>query len=236
MFNKSNPKIIKFAIDKRIEEINIPLPSKRYLPKWFKESSKMYDTEKILSQQLRTFKSCTPLTDTFISGYMFELWADIEIVIDDSGYRYITWRNDDYSVIKERDQRGSTDLPKVPGFSEEYYTLAHPLYIKTPPGYSCLIMQPLNRHDLNTFVPAGIVDSDKSPFFPGNYPILIKEDFEGVIEVGTPLFQIIPFKRDNWISERDDKIRIDGEAASRKSSRKIVGWYRDNVWIKKSYE
>jgi hypothetical protein len=233
---KKNKKLIKFSIDKAVEEVNIPMPSKTYLPEWFKKAPKFYETDKIVSQQVKTFKNCNPLTDTFISGYIFELWSDIEVVINEEGYRYITWKNDDYSVIKTRDQRGSMDMPKVPGFSEEHYTLSHPLYIQTPPGYSCLIMQPLNRHDLNTMVPAGIVDSDKDPFFPGNYPIMIKEDFEGVIEVGTPLFQIIPFKRDNWISERDDSIRARGDAASRKSSRKIVGWYRDNVWSKKSYE
>lgn len=233
---KKNKNIIKFSIDKVVEEINIPLPSKTYLPKWFKDAPKFYNTERILSQQTKTFKTCSPLTDTFISGYIFELWADVEIVINDDDYRYITWKNNDYSVIKERDQQASVDFPKVPGFSEKHYTLAHPLYIQTPPGYSCLITQPLNRPDLNTFVPTGIVDCDKEPFFPGNYPVMIKEDFQGIIEVGTPLFQIIPFKRDNWVSERDDSIRARGNAASKKSSRKIAGWYRDNVWSKKSYE
>ena len=31
--------------------------------------------------------------------------------------------------------------------------------------------------------------------------IIIKENFTGVIKMGTPIAQIIPFKRENWFSK-----------------------------------
>ena len=45
----------------------------------------------------------------------------------------------------------------------------------------------------------GIVDTDRSPQ-PINFPFFIKKNFVGTIEVGTPVVQLIPFKRDDWKS------------------------------------
>ena len=82
----------------------------------------------------------------------------------------------------------------------------------------------------------GIVDSDKEPFFPGNYSLFLKKGFSGIIESGTPILQILPFKRDEWKSEIDNSIIDLGNRASKKSLRKVLGWYRDNVWEKKGFE
>jgi hypothetical protein len=41
-----------------------------------------------------------------------------------------------------------------------------------------------------------------------NSPFVIEENFEGIIPKGTPMFQVIPFKRENWemeISEMKEK-------------------------------
>ena len=46
----------------------------------------------------------------------------------------------------------------------------------------------------------GIIDTDSLKTF-ANSPFVIKEGFEGIIEKGTPMFQIIPFKRDSWKAE-----------------------------------
>ena len=79
--------------------------------------------------------------------------------------------------------------------------ILNPWTVRTPPGYSCLFMSPvLNQNDYFYTISA-IVDTDT---FNDkiNFPVLINGDkynkFNKVFESGTPLVQIIPFKRESW--------------------------------------
>jgi hypothetical protein len=109
------------------------------------------------------------------------------------------------------------------------------MHTQTPPGYSSLITHPLNRHDLPFITLSGLVDTDMT-MARGNLPFFLKEGFEGVIPAGTPMFQIIPFKRENWQMEEDKsimKIGLENEFLTKKS---VYGWYKNNKWNKKLYE
>ena len=73
------------------------------------------------------------------------------------------------------------------------------------------------------YVLPAIVDTDKHPINV-NFPFFIRKDFEGTLPMGTPIMQIIPFKRDIWthevITEHDrnlDKMwkRAEGIGANR---------------------
>jgi hypothetical protein len=46
----------------------------------------------------------------------------------------------------------------------------------------------------------GVVDTD-SFVTDGHFSFLVKKDFKGVIKRGTPLVQLIPFKREPWQME-----------------------------------
>lgn len=229
-------KNIKFGLDKNFSDINPPLSAKRYLADWFKSTPKFLNSDKedVLDHR-GTFKACMPFTDSMISGYIFELWQDISIVQDESAPR-INWKDNSVPVFATRDNLLSGDMPIPYGHHDIHFVLRHPLYIKTPPGYSILITQPFNRYDLPFTALTAIVDSDKEPFFPGNYSMFLRKDFSGVVKTGTPLIQIIPFKRDDWNSEISQDIVSEGKKSSNKSLRTIRGWYRDNVWSTKKYE
>lgn len=231
-----NKKIIKFALDPLVYDINPPLPSKGYIPDWHKNTQRFYNTDKEnIIDHGKTFKVCMPFTDSMISGYIFELWQDL-YVVDDENFPIINWKDEKTPVFSLRDSKQSGQMILPHGYWDIHYALLHPLYIQTPPGYSILVTQPFNRFDLPFMALTGIVDSDKEPFFPGNYSMFLKKGFSGEIKSGTPLLQIIPFKRDEWKSEVDYSIIEKGNRASNKSGRKIIGWYRDKVWSKKSYE
>jgi len=60
-----------------------------------------------------------------------------------------------------------------------------------------LFVQPFHRESVFTILP-GIVDTDKySP--PINFPFVLNDiNFTGLIPAGTPIAQVIPFKRDSW--------------------------------------
>ena len=74
--------------------------------------------------------------------------------------------------------------------------------IKTPPGYSVMISSPVGHNDLPFKCVPAIVDTDKyDAALPT--PVFLKEGFEGVVERGTPMIQVTPFKRESWESEFD---------------------------------
>jgi hypothetical protein len=84
-------------------------------------------------------------------------------------------------------------------------------------------------------IPA-IIDSDKSQLeiIP---PMWIKEGFEGVIEAGTPLIQLTPFKRDNWKTEFNYLKNGEYEKLEDKNFNKnLINNYVRNHWSKKSYK
>ena len=69
----------------------------------------------------------------------------------------------------------------------------------------------MNRFDLPFYTMSGIVESDiwGLPVFTAFF---LQKDFIGVIPKGTPIFQIIPFKRDDWereVSDDDDDLDND---------------------------
>ena len=73
-----------------------------------------------------------------------------------------------------------------------------PWIVKTAPGYSVIFHSPLNDQNEYFDVIPGVMDSDQ--FFPKlNFMIALKDkSFSGIIPAGTPLIQVIPFKRENW--------------------------------------
>jgi hypothetical protein len=56
------------------------------------------------------------------------------------------------------------------------------------------------RDDLPFYSLPSIVDTDRHPA-PVNFPFFLRKDFTGILESGTPIMQIIPFKREEWKSE-----------------------------------
>jgi len=77
----------------------------------------------------------------------------------------------------------------------------NPWSIETPRGYSCLFVPPLNNERL-PFIPfSGIVDTDT--YIPVvNFPFLLADpNFDGTVPAGTPIVQVIPFRRESWEME-----------------------------------
>jgi hypothetical protein len=69
--------------------------------------------------------------------------------------------------------------------------------IRTPKGYSTMFIQPMHRESVFTILP-GIVDTDEY-YSPVLFPFVVNDpEFEGLIPKGTPIAQVIPFKRESW--------------------------------------
>jgi hypothetical protein len=106
--------------------------------------------------------------------------------------------------------------------------------ILIPGGYSLLITHPLNRFDLPFQTLSGVVDNFH--LYDGDLPFLLKKGFRGVIPMGTPIAQILPFKRENWKSVKDASIVKQAELNRRYSTSVFKGWYKNNIWKRKTYE
>jgi hypothetical protein len=230
-------KKIKFYFDDEFETCELPTPAKNNLPEWYKKAVPYTKGQKFHPQKSGpTIKSCLPFADSMLTGYTLKLWTDLYAHKDSvTGEHYFTWNNSS-EFIKKRTADGVQGFPPPPGYDPQPLAFKNSLMIETPPGYSVLITHPLNRFDSPIICLSGIVDTDIHPLFPGYYPFYIKKDFDGLIERGTPLLQIIPFKRDTWQSEKSLDMSIKAKLSQKDRTTIFNGWYRKNGWSKKKYD
>jgi len=133
--------------------------------------------------------------------------------------------------------RDESSLP----IGEEFYPVEFTIYVpwqpSMPPGWSVLITQPFNRPDLPFYAPAGIVDSDKMNNTSGaaNFPVYLRKDAPPTIRTGTPLYQIIPFKREDWKSEIAEYSEAEHFKIWSKLRESFWGGYKKHFWVKKKY-
>jgi|694.fasta_scaffold84553_3 hypothetical protein len=225
--------VLKYASsDKDIPGI---LPIKLNVPEWYKNTPGLQEVNNKNMKKIPgnfTFKSCSPFLDALTSGYSIPLPMDIAIEQTDHGPS-ITW-GDDSKILDLRNQEDNLLLPVPQGHSDLHFVWRVQHFIKIPKGYSAIFTHPLNRFDLPFTTLSGIVDGEFA-LYGGNVPVFFSSSFEGVIPEGTPIMQIIPFKTENWVSEKDLNIIEEGERNHKISSRKAFGWYKQNIWKKKTY-
>ena len=191
--------------------VPMPKPAKFYIPDWYKESPSFFNydnnsySNKLsfgeVGRPTKTFKKCMPFFDTLSFGYIQETWCDIFIERKDGKifYHYsLSVDEDKHPIISTRDMMSTGQIPVPIGFDNNAFfhwsRVWNPIL---PKGYSSLITHPLNRDDLPFRCLSGVIDSDKY-FLGGKVAFFIKEGFTGLIPKGTPMYQIIPFKRDSW--------------------------------------
>jgi hypothetical protein len=226
-------KILKYSSpDSTLPDIK---PIKRFVPEWYKNLTS-YNEKNVFFENdgslRKNVKNCMPFLDSLISGYVIELWADLYVEKNSQG-QIIKWQN--AAGAPPVGQRGDMSIAVPEGHNNTNFVWQIPYSLQTPKGYSVLITHPLNRFDLPFTSLSGIIDADVI-LTPGKYPFFLKESFSGIIEAGTPILQIIPFKHDDWKIEYDNTLSKKSEQVRSKFSRKFYNSYKDNFWRKKRYE
>jgi hypothetical protein len=228
-------KTIKFhAINKHTAEVKQkPIPASQCLPEWFTSMSP-FDGKKLEMDPLPTVtaKRCAPLLDSLTSGYIAHLWADLFVTQTENG-AYIQWGTEE-RVADAWPWRQSSTYEVPGGFDRTVFKYFHGWVIETPPQYSCLITHPFGYQDLPIRTITGVIDSDILKT-SANSPFVVKSGFEGVIEKGTPMFQIIPFKRDNWKATYDVMDEDEDFINNEKLRTKLISAY-SSIRSKKSYK
>jgi hypothetical protein len=199
-----------------------------------------------------------PFLDTFTSGYILKMPVDLYIehnitkpgsdekdftqfsnTFDTSFY----YQSNFININNKAEFHPPFQLDESPLIKKNnslaIHKIMNPWKIKTPKGYSCLFVPPLNNTDDRFSIIPGIVDTD---VFEQeiNFPIIINGDkyptLTTTIQKGLPYVQIIPFKRDSW------KMNIVTHKIKDKI-KNILSYnlnffrnYQNNFWNKKSWK
>ena len=247
-------KIITFSAHEEyvnyIDNADKPCPIKTNIPDWYKKLKH--------SPGHKTIKGCMPFLDSLTSGYLLKVPQDMRITHNitnpetgkkdsfahagqlDAGYFFSRMLN--LAADPARETHNTNQLTGAPHIEKNknlpLYKILNPWIIKTPPGYSCLFLPPMNNADDRFSIIPAIVDTDKFTH-EVNFPIVINGDkyetLETIIRKGTPYVQVIPFKRDSW------KMKIEGFTVKEIAPKKILYFlkildiYKEKYWSKKRW-
>jgi hypothetical protein len=200
MIMKSNKEIEFIAVNKLSYEVfDKPQKTSSLVPDWYKKQGKYADNKFSVGENgnpNHTIKACMPIFDMMTAGYTITLPADVYFEEDGT----VKWSTDMLSAVESHPKSQFSEYNVLDGYKKNIaYKFIQPWIIKTPPGYSTMFIHPTYTPDLPFYTLPAIVDTDKHPIMV-NFPFFLKEDFTGLIPYGTPIVQIIPFKRENWKS------------------------------------
>jgi len=214
-----------------------PKPASEYIPDWYKNAKSYLNDNKKVPQidgsSSATVKRCMPLFDMMTAGYILETPDDIYVRNTEDG-PYFQWLNEPSIGFQPKEQ-----LQDHPWFFDQGagITLVNPWSIKTPNGWSVLIINPTHRESGIIEIIPGIVDTDDYSRPSNIFIKLVNPSFEGMIPKGTPFAQIIPLKRESWESELGtEKERKKYIVDTRKFNNVFFDRYKKMWWKKKSYK
>lgn len=232
IFKKEQPPVEFICNDYAVRKHAPVLPASEYLPS-------SWTNMKTLAQDIypgkrgnKTAKSC-PAIDSYLEmGYIIPAHCDIDVTFDapqemgayngpgqpglakgqfDALDFYAVYSNPAY----QQDGHLFWQLGKMlPDYKcRSVMKIHHPWWIKTAPGWSVMFL-PLLYHQSPFHAVPGILDADKTHLSaPINLMIKEKTDFN--IKMGTPLVQIVPFKRENINAVSRDSTEKDKERESK---------------------
>jgi hypothetical protein len=224
-------------------DIEPPKPAEKCLPNWYKETPSYINDKKTPpsfmpegSNTSSTIKRCMPVFDVITMGYIIDLPADVYVYtkINENGDKYQVF---EWAALNLINFHATVQASKHPlANTHAYPKFNNPWAIKTPKGYSTLFVQPFHRKSVFTIF-SGVVDTDVCST-PVNFPFVLNDvNFEGLIPKGTPIVQVIPFKRDSWkMSLGSVKEKIELKKISNKLDSKFFDKYKSLFWNKKSYK
>jgi hypothetical protein len=222
-----------------VSDFYIPKPATSFLPDWYKNMPTYINIKEIPKKP--TIKKCIPVFDAMTAGYIITTWTDIIVEIkEENGIRfpYFHWS----SSTPQTKPIEFHELEQVANYPFKQQIASAPKFmnawsISTPPGYSCLFINPMHNTSKNFRILEGIVDTDKSTIAV-NFPfILTNLEFEGLIPAGTPIAQVIPFKRDKWEHEIDfEFIDLNKKDVFKTIRSVFVHGYKNFLWTRKEFK
>lgn len=239
-------RVIRFFAEKNYFNLGQPMPTKKFIPEWYRKAESSYTD--VDGSEAPGLKKCMPFMDTLVTGYVLRTPVNIYINEEkqDNSLAHlfnntennlrIRWDGPESlsNFIMERSHKSGSTMPRPPGHYSNHLVFSEFWSIKTPRGWSLLMTQPLNRHDLPFTIASGIIDSDKF-WSPGNVPFFVKKGFSGMIPEGTPFAQLIPIKRSAWKMVIDEGL-ADSNMKQASLVRSKGTEYKKIMWTRKKYD
>jgi hypothetical protein len=207
-----------------------PVPARDVMPEWFKRLPPVDKSRLSTSDNALTVKRCMPFLDAFMAGWILPLAATVRLEITDNGNTVNTGWDFDRPMTSNHHAyqvAGHPHLPRPPCKFHNYWS------IRTPKGYSCLFVSPLNRPNGVVEIVAGVVDTDEYTSLI-NFPFFaVAPDGLYTLEKGTPLVQVIPFRRSDLAMQAVVRAETPAEASAREKIQRATsagqGWYRQEA-------
>lgn len=208
-----------------------PLPAHKYMPQYFAGLAPQLTN----NPQDATVKRCVPFLDAVSAGFIIPMWSDVWVKARD-GEINIDFPKD-LPMDQSLGQHSIEQIPVHPLSKTPYGKMPmkwiNPWGVKTPKGYSCLFTSPYNHMEKRFLILDGVVDTD-TYYNQVNFPFFwTGGDGEFFIPQGTPLVQVIPFKREKMKSEikvidKDKHQKVNGKLKT-----VMRHAYRTMFWHKK---
>jgi hypothetical protein len=206
-----------------------PYPASRNIPDWYKDLATECTTADPNMPVMPTIKRCPPFLEALGAGYIIPLADDIQFTTDAKGNLSFACRNDIVHTHDPGQYKGT------PFGNRVIVKFINMWIIRTPPGYSTLLVQPMNRFHIPFVMLSGVVETDNW-YLEIHFPAIcqLPPNSQYVMKKGTPLMQAIPFARQQWQSSAGER-----EAQTRESARLAhvdnPHVYKDQHWRKKSF-
>ena len=230
MFGRPSPRIEFLCAPEDRGVIAEPVPAREALPDWFRRLPAVDKQRLSPTDNALTVKRCMPFLDALTAGWILPLAATVRVEITDNGQTVNCGWDFDRTMVSNHHPyqvTGHPLQPRPPCKFHNHWT------IRTPKGWSCLFVPPLNRPNGVVEIASGVVDTDE-------YQALIHFPFfatapDGLytLEKGTPLVQVIPFRREDLQIEGVVRAETQAEAAERQRILRATsagdGWYRQQA-------
>jgi hypothetical protein len=224
-------KVKFFAEERQLEAFPHPEPANRFFPNYFAKLKPQLGSH----PKDGTVKRCVPFLEALSFGYVIPLWADVYVQAERGGIKIDFPEN--MPMGSSLSPHGAQQINDHPLSETEHGNLPlkwhNPWGIQTDSGYSVLITGCLNHMEKRFKILDGVVDTDVY-YNQINFPFIwTGGSGEFFIPKGTPLAQVIPFKRTEYSLE---VCEVDGKAQSAVLATlgtHLRNGYKENYWHKK---
>ena len=182
-----------------------PILAKSISPDWWKNAKVAMHVKGLFT---KTIRSCPAMDDWLKSGWYITANRDIEVLMyeEQSATRELKEDGDRFPPYISSPSHpthqvlGSFEYLGENAPVKDAFKMRNPWNIKTPPGYSCFYLDPFLFQNEYFATWQGIIDTDKFNTNQDNSQIIFypKVNHSFTIKKGTPMCQIIPYKRDTW--------------------------------------
>jgi hypothetical protein len=210
-----------------LEHLPHPVPAARCVPEWLRQMP----THVPSPDETPTVKNCMPFLEAMTFGYVIPVPTDITFTMEAGNLR-VDVAGFDVPLV---DVHSGDQLLGAPYSGTPVVKFRTPWLIRTPPGYSTLVLAPLNRFEIPFHPLAGLVETDtyyRQIAFPSLCTMAPGQQVK--VAKGTPLVQVVPVPRELWSSQVGPS-DVETNKAQDDQWEANHHMYRQDHWEKKSF-